>query len=103
MKTEIVKLNEKRSIAVVSTDDVEPILEGNKTLRGVEQTNTDGFRHKARIPNILMVKWLNEEWARGSNVRYLSTEWDAVVARKLKDPEYAYLLVDGPSHWVGYR
>jgi hypothetical protein len=102
MKTEIVKLNEKRSIAVYSTDDVEPILEHNKLLRGMEQPNTDGFRHKASIPNILMVKWLNEEWQRGSNVRYLSSEWDEIVARKLKDPEYAYLLVDAPAQRVGW-
>ena len=68
----------------------------------MEQTNTDGLKHIGTIPNIIMVKWLNEEWAKGSNVRYLSKEFDELVAKKLKDPEYAYLRVDGPSHRVGY-
>lgn len=102
MQTEIVKLSEKRTIAVCSTDDVEPYLERNKYWRATEQTNTDGLRHKASIPNIVMVQWLNEAWQRGQNVRYLSSEWNEIVAQKLKDPEWAYLLVGGPSHRVGW-
>ena len=102
MQTTIVKLTDKRSIAVVSADDVEPILEHNKMLRGMEQTNTDGMKHKASIPNVLMVKWLNEEWTRGSNIRYLSEEFEQLIARKLKDPEYAYLLTGGTAHRMGW-
>lgn len=102
MKTEIVTLTDKQTIAVVSADDVEPILEHNKALRAMEQTKTDGLKHKATIPNVLMVKWLNEEWQRGSNVRYLSEEFEQVIARKLKDPEYAYLLTGGVTHRVGH-
>ena len=102
MQTEIVKLNERRHIAVYSTDDVEPYLEQNKLLRSMEQPNTDGLKHVASVPNIVMVKWLNEAWQRGQNVRYLSPEWDEMVAKKLKDPEWAYLRTDAPSHRVGW-
>lgn len=102
MKTEIVPLTEKRTIAVVSADDVEPMLDHNQMLRSMEQTNTDGMKHVASIPNIIMVKWLNEAWQRGQNVRYLSDEWNELVALKLKDPEWAFLRVDGPTHRVGY-
>ena len=102
MKTEIVKLTDKRSIAVVSTDDVEAILEHNKLLRSMEQTNTDGIRHKYSIPNVFMVKWLNEAWQRGHNVRYLSREWWELIEKKMADPDHAAFRVDGPSHRVGY-
>ena len=102
MKTEIVTLTDKQTIAVVSADDVEPVLDHNKMLRAMEQTNTDGLKHKASIPNVLMVKWLNEEWVRGSNIRYLSEEFEQLIARKLKDPEYAYLLTGGVSHRAGW-
>lgn len=102
MKTEIVKLTEKRTIAVYSTDDVEPVLDHNKLLQTLEQTNTDGLKHTHSIPPIVLVKWLNEEWSRGSNVRYLSKEFDEIILKKLKDPEWAFLRVGGPSHRVGY-
>lgn len=102
MITEIVKMTEKRHIAVYSVDDVEPILEHNKLLRTMEQPNTDGLKHKATIPNVIMVKWLNEEWQRGNSIRYLSREFEEVIARKLKDPEWAYLRTDAPSNRVGY-
>ncbi len=102
MHTEIVRLTEKRTIAVVSADDVEPILEHNKLLRTMHQPNTDGLRHHASIPNVIMMKWLNEEWQRGNYIRYLSAEWTELVEKKLKDPEWAYLLVGAPSHRVGY-
>lgn len=102
MQTEIVKLTENRSIAVVSRDDVQAVLDRNKELQTVEQTNTDGFYHRATVPNIFMVKWLNEEWDRGNFIRYLSPEFNDLVRRKLNDPEYAHLNVGGPRHRVGY-
>src|SRR5689334_359371 len=101
MQTEIVKLNEKRAIAVVSHDDVEGILESCKRLAKTEQTHTDGVYHFARVPNIFMVKWLNEEWQRGNNIRYMSREFKDLLRRKLEDPEYAKFKVGGPRHKVG--
>lgn len=102
MTTQIVSLG-NRTIAVVSQDDVEPVLEHNKKLRGIEQ-KSDWGRHVASIPNVIMVKWLNEEWTRGNtDLRYLSPEWDAIVARKLEDPEWAYLRTDMRSHSKGWE
>ena len=102
MQTEIVALSEKRHIAVVSHDDVEAILERCNRLSKTEQVNTDGFFHRATVPNIFMVKWLNEEWQRGNMIRYPSPEFNAMLRRKLDDPEYAYLNVGGPRHMVGF-
>jgi hypothetical protein len=101
MQTILVPLTEKRSVTVYSADDVEPYLEHNKTLRGLEQ-KSDWGRHVASIPNIVMVQWLNAEWQRGSDIRYLSKEWDALVAKKLRDPEWAYLRTDAPSKALGW-
>ena len=102
MKIGFASVPDIKSIAVVSEDDVEPMLDHNKMLQTMEQTRTDGFKHYASIPNIVMVMWLNEAWNSGHNVRYLSSEWDEIVARKLADPEWAHLLVGGPSHRVGW-
>ena len=101
MQTILVPLKNDKAVTVYSTDDVEPILEHNKALRGIGQ-KSDWGRHVASIPNIIMVRWLNEEWQRGSDIRYLSKEWDDLVARKLKDPDYAFLRTDAPSHTIGW-
>lgn len=92
MKTEIVQL-ERRHVAVYSIDDVEPILEHNKLLRTMEQ-KSDWGRHVGTVPNIIAVKWLNEEWQRGNPIRYLSREWMDLVEKKLNDPDWAYLRTD---------
>jgi hypothetical protein len=82
------------NMAVKSVQDVEPILEHNKVLRSQTQ-RSDWGRHIAEIPNVIMTRWLNEEWARGNvSVRLFGPEMDAIVARKLKDPEWAYLRTD---------
>ena len=102
MKISFARVPEIKSIAVVTVDDVDPYLDHNKMLRSMEQTRTDGMKHHASIPPLILVKWLNEQWAQGSDIRYLSKEFDDIIDKKLKDPEWAYLLVDGPSHRVGY-
>lgn len=74
--------------------DVESILEQNKRLRSIPQ-KSDWGRHIARIPLVIMTRWLNEEWARGNvSLRYLSKEFDELVARKLRDPDWAFLRTD---------
>ncbi len=95
MRTElIVDLSEKRQLTVYQEDDVEDILEHNKTLRGLDQ-KSDWGRHYATIPNIIMVKWLNEEWKRGNtSLRYLSPEFEKLIEQKLQDPDYAFLRTD---------
>jgi hypothetical protein len=101
VQTVLVPLKQDRAVTVYSTDDVEPILERNKLLRSMDQ-KSDWGRHVASIPNIIMVKWLNEEWQRGNEVRYLSPEWDTIVEKKLQDPEWAYLRTDKRQSAVGY-
>jgi len=79
--------------------DVEAIIEHNKRLQTIEQ-KSDWGRHIASIPLIFMEKWLNEEYARGNvNLRLFTKQFDQeVVAKKLRDPEFAYLRVDNPSN-----
>lgn len=94
MRTDIkVTLSQDKSVTVYSEDDVEDILDRNHILRGLPQ-KSDWGRHVASIPSIILVKWLNEAWSRGHNIRILSREWDELVAKKLRDPDWAYLKVD---------
>lgn len=74
--------------------DVEPILERNSALRG-QQKDSDWGRHVATIPNVILTRWLNEEWERGNvGVKLFGPEMDAIVDRKLRDPEWKWLRVD---------
>src|SRR5262249_25487656 len=78
-------------LIAASMQDVEPILELNARERGEAQRGDRG-RHVARIPNVILIKWLNEEHARGNTaLRLFTREFDALIARKLADPEWAYL------------
>ena len=89
-----VLLENDKSIVVHSQDDVEDVLENNRKLRGITQ-KSDWGRHVASIPPIICVKWLNEEWQRGNTkLKFLSKEWDAIVLKKLNDPDWAYLRTD---------
>lgn len=85
----------KDSIVVVnSMQDVEPILERNKQLRTMEQ-RSDWARHIASIPNVIVTQWLNEEYMRGNTeLRMFTKEFDQLVAKKLADPDWAYLRTD---------
>ncbi len=89
-----IDLGKGRELTVVSEDDVEDILENNKRLRS-EPQKSDWGRHIASIPNIICVQWLNEEWARGNvGLRLFSEEWNKLMAKKLEDPDWAYLRTD---------
>lgn len=89
------------TVRIEHVQDCTPILDDNHELRREEQ-KSDWGRHVARIPNVILLKWLDEEHARGNPVRMFSPEYNAVVERKLKDPEWAYLRVDKPSLQVGW-
>lgn len=81
-------------IHVHSMQDVEPILERNAMLRSLPQ-KSDWGRHVASIPNVILVQWLNEEWARGNvALRPFTREFDELVKRKLADPDWKYLRTD---------
>ena len=82
-------------------DEVDPHLDRNAALRGNSQ-KSDWGKHVASIPNIIALKWLNEEWNRGHDLKLFSKEWMEFVARKLRDPEWAYLRTDGPVNQIGW-
>ena len=83
-----------RDLIVANRQDVEPIIERNKMLAG-EPQKSDWGRHVATIPHVILVTWLNEEWARGNTrLRLFSAEFNALVKRKLEDPDWKYLRTD---------
>ena len=91
-----------KDLTVETSQDVEPILEHNKMLRDMEQ-RSDWGRHVASIPNVIMVQWLNEEWQRGNtSIKLFGPEMDALVERKLKDPDWAWLRTDRPNLQAGW-
>ena len=89
-------------LAVEHIQDVEPILRSNKESRREEQRG-DWGRRVARIPNVIYVKWLDEEHARGNTtLRMFTPEFDLIVQKKLADPEWAYLRTDRPKLQSGW-
>jgi hypothetical protein len=97
MRTRLLLDRGEKKIVAVTEQDVEPILEHNKALRGEPQPprrRGDFGRHVASIPNVILVRWLNEEHARGNTrLRLFSPEFNALVARKLRDPDWKHLRV----------
>ena len=91
-----------RDIAIEHVQDVEPILEWNKQSRRDGQ-HGDWGRHVARIPNVIYVKWLNDEHTRGNtNLRLFTPEFDLIVQQKLNDSEWTYLRTDRPKLQAGW-
>ena len=90
MRTDVL-LDRNGTVIASTAQNVEPILERNARLRR-EPQRSDWGRHVASIPNVILVKWLNEEHARGNTgLRLFTREFDELVARKLADPDWAYL------------
>jgi hypothetical protein len=79
------------TLTIAHAQDVEPILERNKALRGEAQAS-DWGRHIATIPNVVIVKWMNEEGA--DVLRMSSEEFGAFIRTKLDDPDWRHLRVD---------
>jgi len=103
LQTRILLDSNGQDLAVENVQDVEPILEQNKVLRTLDQTKTDGMKEVAEIPNVTLIQWLNEEHARGNgNLRLFTPEFDAIVKKKLQDPDWAYLRTDKPALIVGW-
>ena len=91
MRTDLVLDRGEKRIIAVASQDVEPILDRNKALRDEPQAG-DWGRHVASVPNVILVRWLNEEYARGNTgLRMFTAEFNRLVARKLRDPDWAYL------------
>jgi hypothetical protein len=91
-----------RDLTIQHVQDVETILEWNKASRSKDQ-RSDWGRHVARIPNVIYVRWFDEEHARGNiSLRMFTPEFDLVVQNKLQDPEWAYLRTDRPALQAGW-
>lgn len=74
---------------VERTQDVEPILDHNKEISGLQQPFAGAFRHVATIPLVILEKWMNEE---GAPVMSMSkNEFARFVKKKLNDPDWRYL------------
>ena len=92
MRTEVL-LDHTGRVIVDTWQDVEPILEANARSRGERQRGE--LRYVATIPNVILLKWLNEAHARGNaGLRMFTKEFDALVKRKLEDPDWKYLRTD---------
>ena len=94
-----------KDFAVEHVQDIEPILDWAKEARTMEQPS-DWGRHTHRIPNVELVKLLDEECARGNTLlRMYSKEWDEVFERKLKSGDWDAFRVDKPAllmGWMGF-
>ena len=89
-------------LAIEHIQDVEPILEWNRRARCEEQ-GSDWGRHVARIPNVIYVRWLDEAHTGGNTqLRLFTPEFDLIVQKKLRDPEWAYLRTDRPNLQAGW-
>jgi hypothetical protein len=83
-----------RDLVVQSYQDVEDIIERNKALQNAGPQRGD-FRQIASIPLNIINQWLHEEWARGNaTITMGGPEFDALVQRKLADPDWRYLRTD---------
>lgn len=83
-----------KQLTVQRVQDVEPILEHNKTLRALEQ-RSDWGRHRYSIPNVVLEGWLTDEWKRGnSGLQWGSEEFFQLVERKMQDPDNAAWIVE---------
>jgi hypothetical protein len=78
-------------LTIEHVQDVEAILARNRALRGRPQ-RSDWGRHIASIPNVILVKWMNEE---GANVLAMAgDEFGKFLRRKLDDPDWRHLRTD---------
>lgn len=94
----------ERAYTFERVQDVEPILEHNKALAS-ESQNGDWGKHVARVPMVIIEKWLNDDNAKGNPIRYLGPGFDEWLKKKLDDPDNRAWRVDNPSNpfHLGWR
>lgn len=82
----------ENTTTLVTWQDVEPLIEANKRLQNEQQTS-ETFRLVARIDNVHMLQWFNEEVARGnSEIRWMDEQHMRIAWRKVMfDPDYKWL------------
>jgi hypothetical protein len=78
-------------LTVQTCQDVEDIIEENKRWQNAGKQTGD-FRRIASIPLNIINQWLMEEWQKGnSSLQMGGPQFDALVARKLADPDWKWL------------
>lgn len=80
-----------KRIHVETIQDVQGILDYNAALRSMPQ-KSDWGRHIATIPNVILVKWMNEENA--DVLRMSSDEFGKFLKKKINDPDWKHLRTD---------
>lgn len=91
-----------QDMAIRHVQDVEPILERAKALRDQEQ-KSDWGRHTHSVPNVEIVKMLDDEYRRGNTtVRMFSEEFDILFAKKIKSGDWEAYRVDRPALQAGW-
>ena len=76
----------------VTWQECDPIIELNKRLQSEPQRRGETFRLVGTIPEVILLKWLNEEWERGNTtLKWIGEEFNQLVWRKLQDPDWKYL------------
>jgi len=96
----------ERKVSFERVQDVTDIMDRNKALQNEAQDHKAVWRHHGCTPNVVIEKWLREEWERGNTeLRYLGPGFDEFLQRKLDDPDNRAWRVDNPSNpfYVGWR
>lgn len=85
--------NEDGSIVVERVAaDISHILDANKAEENHKTYDTELGRHIGEIPNIIVERWLNEEFERGNiHLRPFTAEFAELVKQKLRDPDWKWL------------
>lgn len=90
-----VKFDSDGRIIVRTRQECDPVLENNKVARNHLDPRRKALgglgRHIATIPNIIVHKWLQE------GIDIYSGECQDGLARKMNDPDWAYLRT-APGH-----
>ena len=97
--------HENKRYLIRHWQDVEPIIENNKRLSNEQPRQNEYMRHIATIPHNIRLKWWIEETKGNYEIPIFSARFEnEIVARKLEDPEWKYLRVDGGCNFkTGWR
>lgn len=76
-------------IIIRTQQECDPVLERNKALRNSGNAQSAFARLVASIPMVIVHKWLQE------GIDVFSGEQQDALARKLNDPDWAYLRTGG--------
>jgi hypothetical protein len=96
----------ERAFTFQQIQDVTDIMDRNKALQNESADHKVTWRHHACVPNVVITKWLQEEWARGNaSLRFLGPGFDEWYQKKLDDPDNRAWRTDNPSNpfYLGWR